>query len=110
MHPKMETGYTGFGKWAAAIPFLKQLTLSDRKIIQKYTLCLYTIYEGQLYEYTLYETFEYTITRYKSNSVYDNTLRSINTEAKPCFVNTFEESCERLKRKPISNIIRRTKG
>ena len=33
---------------------------------------------GQLHEYTIYETFGYTITRYKRNSVYDNTLIRIS--------------------------------
>ena len=30
--------------------------------------------KGQLYEYTIYEMLDYPITRYKRNSVYDNTL------------------------------------
>ena len=33
---------------------------------------------GQLYEYTIYETFDYIITRYKMNSVYDNTVIPTN--------------------------------
>ena len=59
----------GFGKGAITIPFLKQLTLSDKKMIQK--LCSMPLYDirGQLYEYRIYETFDY-----ERNSVYDNTL------------------------------------
>ena len=34
---------------------------------------LYDI-RGKLYEYKMYETLDYTITRYKRNSVYDSTL------------------------------------
>ena len=55
-------------------PFLKKITLSDRKMIQKlYSMLLYDI-RGQLYEYTIYKPFDHTITPYKRNSVYDNTL------------------------------------
>ena len=65
---------TGYGKVTIAISFLKQLTLSDRKMLQKlWSMLLYDI-KDQLYECTIYETFDNTITRYKGNSVYDNTL------------------------------------
>ena len=32
---------------------------------------------GQLYEFTIFETFVYMITRYKRNSVYENTLQVV---------------------------------
>ena len=35
MNPKMVIGYTGFGKGLLQSPFSKQLTLSDRNMIQK---------------------------------------------------------------------------
>ena len=72
MHPKMVIGYTGFGK--GTIVILKQLSLSDREIIEKlWSMPLYDI-RYQLYEYTIYESFDYTIACYKRNPVYDNTL------------------------------------
>ena len=56
MHPKIVIGKMGFEKGAIAIPFSKQLTLSDYKMIQKmYSMALYDI-RGQLYECTIYET------------------------------------------------------
>ena len=50
MHSKMEIGYTGYGKGLLQSPFLKQLELSDRKMIQK--LCSMPLYDirGILYE------------------------------------------------------------
>ena len=54
---------------------LKQLTLSDRKMIQKFVLLTFIRYK--IYLNSIYETFDYTITRYKRNSVYDNTLAAI---------------------------------
>ena len=85
MHPKMEIGYTGYGKGLLQTPFLKQLTLSDRKMIQK--LCsmpLYDIREVNYTNNTIYETFDDRITRYERNSVYDNTLIPINLSCDPC--------------------------
>ena len=76
MHPKMEIDYTGYGKGTIGLLhslLLKQSTLSDRKIIQKlYSMSLYDIRDYT--NNTIYETFDNTITRYKRNSVYDNTL------------------------------------
>ena len=42
MHLKMAPDYTGFGKGAFAIPFLKKSTLFDRKMIQK--MCSIPLY------------------------------------------------------------------
>ena len=53
----------------AAIPFLKQLTLSDREMIQKFGFMPLRDIRAQLYENTIYETFDYMITRYKRNSI-----------------------------------------
>ena len=58
-------------------PFLKKLTLSDRKMVQK--LCFMPLYDirGQLYEYIRYtkrSIIGLHVISYKRNSVYDNTL------------------------------------
>ena len=43
MHLKMVIGYTEFGNGLLQSPFLKQLTLSDRKMIQ--ILCSMPLYD-----------------------------------------------------------------
>ena len=73
MHPKMATGYAGYGKGSIVIPFPEAINTFRWKMVLK--LCSMPLYDvrGQLYEYTIYETFNYRTTRYKRNSVYDST-------------------------------------
>ena len=57
--------------------FLEQLTLFVWKMIQKLCSMPLNDIRGQLYEFTIFETFDYMITRYKRNSVYENTLQVV---------------------------------
>ena len=61
MNPKMVIGYTGFGKRLLQSPFSKQLTLSDRNMIQQLSsMSSYNI-KGQLYENTKSSVIRYTV-------------------------------------------------
>ena len=75
----MVIGYTGYGKGTIAIPFSEAIHTFQLKNDPK--LCSMPLYDirGELYKYTLYETFDYTITRYKRNSVF-NTLQHTHTK------------------------------
>ena len=65
----------GFANKAIAIAFLKHLTLSDQKIIQKTVRYAFKRYKRRIIRmYDIRNPRLYTITRYTRNSVYDNTL------------------------------------
>ena len=66
----MVIGYLGFGKGGYCNPLFEAINTFQKKNDPKKKMMPFYDIRGQLYENTIYETFDYTITRYKRNSVY----------------------------------------